>query len=61
MLFYMKLHFLMITNIDYWASYPDKNSDEMKGLFSDDGVYRTLNASGNKVWLDYITKYFTAN
>ncbi|WP_332373531.1 polysaccharide biosynthesis protein [Lactococcus cremoris] len=39
--------------IDYWASYPDKNSD--------DGVYRTLNASGNKVWLDYITKYFTAN
>lgn len=47
--------------IDYWASYPDKNSDEMKGLFSDDGVYRTLNASGNKVWLDYITKYFTAN
>lgn len=47
--------------IDYWASYPDKNSDEMKGLFSDDGVYRTLNDSGNKVWLDYITKYFTAN
>ena len=47
--------------IDYWSSYPDKNSDEMKGLFSDDGVYRTLNASGNKIWLDYITKYFTAN
>ncbi len=29
----------------------------MKGLFSDDGVYITLNDSGNKVWLDYITKY----
>ena len=47
--------------IDYWSSYPYKNSDEMKALFADDGVYRTLNDSGNKIWLDYITKYFTAN
>jgi hypothetical protein len=46
--------------VDYWSAFPATDSDDMKKLVVDDGVFHNLNDAGNKIWSTYLNNYFIA-